>query len=372
MIHFVYAQPTSPSIAGRGRQRAILAAQRLGVPLSYVGRRNRVRTAAWPSRAPTSITAHVYRALSERAETRLYDVREHGLIAGGPGHILIGHYLAGDPSGIWQRSCRDGRFALRIAMNPLHHGMPEVCGELEPYVPLVDRIFGIMGPYWYDTWRDSALGHWFPKIVPFDMAIDAAAYPRLKTRFNPPGRRRFLYIGWAGAQKGTHVLSALFGLARSHRCVAVGPAAPIPNVECRPRVRFTRSYLERLVDECDFLLVPGVSDANPTVVLEAMAWGLPVACTPQSGYYDMAEILALSITDMPHNLAVLDRLQHADERELLARVEAARALVETKYTWERFTTRMFAAINDAAREKGLGDVLGADSAHGSERTAGTP
>src|SRR5512142_151433 len=201
MIHLVYAVPTSRWVGGRIRQRSILAAQRAGIPVSYVGSRSGARTDRWSSRAPTSITAHVYRALADRTDTRLYDVREHLRIRGGDDDVLVGHYLAGDQSGVWQRSCREGRFALRIAMNPLHHQMSEVCAELDPYVPMVDRIFGIMGPYWYDTWRASALGHWFPKIVPFDMAIDAAAFPRLKTRFNPPGKRKFLYIGWAGAQK---------------------------------------------------------------------------------------------------------------------------------------------------------------------------
>ncbi len=353
MIHFVYALPTSPTLAGRIRQRAILAAQRAGVSISYAGRRDNVRTLSWPNRAPTSITAHVYGALRARAETRLYDVREHALIRGGVEDVLIGHYLAGDASGVWQRSCREGRFAARIAMNPLHHQMAEVCGELDPYVPMVDRLFGIMGPYWYDTWRQSALAHWFPKIVPFDMAIDIAAFPRVKTRFNPPGRRRFLYIGWAGAQKGTHLLSLLFGLARRHTCVAIGPARSLPNVECRRRVLFTLLYLRRLADECDFLLVPGVSDANPTVILEAMAWGFPVACTPQSGYRDVPELLPLSITDMRRNLAILDMLQEADEDELLVRAETARALVATRYTWERFETRLCAALNEVMIEKGL-------------------
>jgi glycosyltransferase involved in cell wall biosynthesis len=353
MIHFVYAVPTSRHVPGRIRQRAILTAQRAGLPLSYVGPRERVQTGRWPSRAPTSITAHVYEALRKRTATRLYDVREHGLVRGGDGDVLIGHYLAGDDSGIWQRSCREGRFAVRIAMNPLHHRMSEVCAELDPYVPMVDRIFGIMGPYWYDTWRESALGHWFPKIVPFDMGIDIARFPRLKTRFNQPGKRRFLYLGWAGAQKGTHLLSILFGLARSHQCVAVGPASPIPNVDCRRRVLFTPSYLQRLAAECDFLLVPGVSDANPTVVLEAMAWGFPVACTPQSGYCNIPEILPLSITDMRHNVATLDMLQQADERDLLARADAARSLVATCYTWERFTTTLLTALNAAMLEKGL-------------------
>ncbi len=353
MIHFVYAAPTSPHVAGRIRQRAILAGQRVGVPISYVGARSAVRTDRWPSRAPTSITAHVYHALAARADTRLYDLREHVAIRGGGGDVLLGHYLAGDESGVWQRACREGRFDVRVAMNPLHHQMSEVCAELDPYVPMVDRVFGIMGPYWYDTWRASALAHWFPKIVPFDMAIDIAAFPRLKTHFNPPGRRRFLYIGWAGAQKGTHLLSILFGLAKSQHCVAVGPRRPLPNLECRHRILFTLPYLQRLAEECDCLLVPGVSDANPTVVLEAMAWGFPVACTPQSGYYNIPEVLPLSITDMTHNLAMLDLLQEADESELTARADAARALIATHYTWERFTTNLVEALNQVMIEKGL-------------------
>ena len=119
-------------------------------------------------------------------------------------------------------------------------------------------------------------------------------------------------------------------------------------------MRFTRPYLERLAEECDFLLAPGVSDANPTVVLEAMAWGFPVACTPQSGYYNMPEILPLSIGDMRQNVEVLDTLQETDERELLARADAARTLVATKYTWERFTGTLNAALDAAMIEKGLG------------------
>jgi glycosyltransferase involved in cell wall biosynthesis len=347
MIHFVYAAPTRPTLG------PVRVLQRLGIGVSYVGNRERVRTDEWPQRAPVTITSHAYRALCRRAPTRLYDVRERLRIDGGEADVLIGHYLAGDDHGVWQRACREGRFAARVAMNPLHHGMPEVCGELDAYIPHVDRVFGIMGRYWYDTWPQSALAHWFPKIVPFDMALDIDAFPRLKTSFNPPGRRRFLYIGWAGAQKGTQVLSTLFGLAPRHRCVAVGPARPLPNIDTRPRTRFTPAYLRKLAAECDFLVVPGVSDANPTVILEAMAWGFPVACTPQSGYYDQPEMLPLSITDMRHNLAVLDMLQDADERDLLARAAAARALVERHYTWGRFEARFVAALNHLLGEKQL-------------------
>ncbi len=347
MIHFVYAAPTRPI------RRVVTAAQRLGLPISYVGRRDGVRTGDWPIRAPLSITAHVYQALGRLAPTRLYDVRERVTIGGDERDVLMGHYLAGDDGGVWQRSMDRGRFAVRIAMNPLHHHMPEVCGEIDAYVPRVDRIFGIMGPYWYETWPRSALAHWYPKIVPIDMAIDIRAYPRVKRSFNAPGRRRFLYIGWAGAQKGTHLLSILFGLAKGQKCIAVGPATPLANVECRPRARFTPEYLARLARECDVVLVPGVSDANPTVILEAMAWGFPVCCTPQSGYHGLPEILPLSITDMRHNLRVLETLQEASERDLIERADAARALVSTRYTWDRFESTLVDALVAVAAEKGV-------------------
>jgi len=51
----------------------------------------------------------------------------------------------------------------------------------------------------------------------------------------------------------------------------------------------------------------------------------------------MSEIKELSITDMAHNLAVLDYFQSADEGELLRQADRARDLVERHYTFERFT-----------------------------------
>ena len=68
----------------------------------------------------------------------------------------------------------------------------------------------------------------------------------------------------------------------------------------------------------------------------------------------LPEILPLSIGDMRQNVEVLDTLQETDERELLARADAARTLVATKYTWERFTGTLNAALDAAMIEKGLG------------------
>jgi hypothetical protein len=334
-------------------RRGGLLAQRLGVNVGLVGTRTMVDTSNWPNRAPYSITSHVYRALSEKAETLLYDWRERVTIGKVENEILLGHPLPNENSAVWNRACQNGGFGIRVAMTPLSHKMPEVCYHLEQYIPYIDAIFGIMGSYWYDTWERSPLAHWKEKIIPVDMAIDISQYPRVKKSFNRMGNRKFLYIGWSGPQKGTHLLSILFGLAREHKCIWVGSGKALPNLDHRPAAMFDMDYLARLADECDFVISMGVSDANPTTVLESMAWGFPVCCTPESGYYNMPEIIEMSTTSMEHNRRILGWLQNAPEEELLARADRARRLVEEKYTWERFVGTIMGGLERIGRKKNV-------------------
>lgn len=331
MIHFVYATAPGPGPLGRLRARA----SRAGLPVSYFGDRERVDSSAWPFHAPLSITHHLLAALRGLDRVRLYDWKERTAIRPAPGDILIGHPFPRDSSRVWNRACLAGGFKARLALAPVHHGLPEICLDLERYLPHCDRVLGITGPYWWETWPDSVYAHWLPKLTPVDMAIDVGHYPRLKRRFNPPGRRRFLFIGNGEPYKGAHLLSILFGRAGSS-CVWVGADRDLAHLDPRPPMTFAGPPLERLLDECDVFLTMGVSDANPTTILEAMAWGLPVACTPQSGYHRTPEITTLSTTDMPHNLAVLERFQHAPEDELVAIADRARRLVETRYGFDRF------------------------------------
>lgn len=360
-IHLVYA--TAPGnardLGARLRRRAVAAGQARGLPLSLVGRRDAVDVAGWPERAPVTITARLYQALRARAPTRLYDWTERVRVEAGPGDVLVGHPFPGDDGRAWNRACLEAGAGVRVALLPLSHRMAEANAFLDPFVPHVDAILGIMGPYWWDTWRQGPFAHWAGKLTPVDMAIDVARFPRVKRRFNPPGRRTFVYLGGEGAQKGTHLLSILFGLARRHRCVWIGNGRPVPNVEHRGFAELTPDYVRRLAEECDVLVTMGVSDANPTTILEAMAWGLPVACTPESGYHRMPELAALSTTDMAHNLAVLDRLQDAPEQALAAQADAARRRVEADFGWDRLLATVLGGIERAARARGVEPWSGA-------------
>lgn len=354
-IHFVYAASPGVNTIEKISKRFIYSLQNKGFPISYVYPRDNPNLSKWPERAPFSITYNVFQALKQIDDVLLYDWKERGVIKGGKSDILIGHpSLMDGADRIWDRSCRESDFGLKIAMLPLSHRMIEYCWGLEPFVPLVDGIFGIMGQYWYETWNNSAIAHWKKKITPIDMAIDIKNFARVKKSFNPPGNRKFVYIGWSGAQKGTHLLSILFGLAKEHRCIAIGRGPAVPNIEQRSPMTFNEEYIRKLAEECDFFITMGVSDANPTTILEAMAWGFPVCCTPQSGYYNMPEINQMSIDDMEHNLSVLNRLQYAPEEELLAQSDKARFLASEKYTWKRFTKKIIDEVQILAKTKKIG------------------
>lgn len=338
MIHFVYASTPGTGLMARLRGKASRLAQPLGLPLGYVRDRATLDTSRWPKHAPLSITHHVLQALRTLGEVRFYDWRERVVIRHQPDDVLIGHPFPGDLTTAFNRACLQGRFAARVALTPMHYGLPQYCQAIAPALDACDHILGIMGPYWFDTWSEGPFARWAPKITHVDMAIEISHFPRVKRAFNPQGRRKFLFIGNGERYKGAHLLSQLFGLTGGkHECVWMGADRELPNLESRPPQRLRGEVMERLAAECDVFLTMGISDANPTTILESMAWGFPVACTPQSGYYRMSEIKELSTTDMAHNLAVLDHFQSADEGELMQQADPARSLVETRFTFGRFT-----------------------------------
>jgi glycosyltransferase involved in cell wall biosynthesis len=69
-----------------------------------------------------------------------------------------------------------------------------------------------------------------------------------------------------------------------------------------------------------------------------------VACTPESGYANPKNFIALSTTDIAGNVAALQALQFAPEENLRQLSIANRELVETKYTWGRLTQTVLDAI----------------------------
>jgi glycosyltransferase involved in cell wall biosynthesis len=202
-----------------------------------------------------------------------------------------------------------------------------------------------MGPYWYNTLETSFLGRWKKKIVPLDMAVDAMQYPMLKQRFNPPGERGYFYIGSNRPEKGCDILGQTMAELTDFTNGWIGPGPDIPHMQrIATHAELTSDFVSKLAEGFDFFVNTSISDANPTTILEAMAWGFPVACTPQSGYYNMPSVVTLSTTDIQANVKALLELQYRPEEELVQISLTNRQLVETRYTWIRFCDTVWRSL----------------------------
>ena len=297
--------------------------------------------------APYTITRHLYRFFQDKGlDVRYYDYTDKGPVDVGPDDVVLGHPSA-EPGTIVRRWFDDSvRCRAKCTIHPLHHAIPEINLPFDPLARKADAIFSITGPYWYDTLEQSAFAHWKPKIVRVDMAVDPADFPLLKKKFNPPGKRGLLYIGRESVEKGPHVLLETVRRLPANPFLYLGWMQPesafrsLPNLVGGQPVDLTPENSAQVVAAADIFINTSVSDANPTTLLEAAAWGLIPCCTRQSGYYgdERSDDLftELFLDDIVENVRRINALNWAEESVLLERARRGRKVIEKKYNWERF------------------------------------
>lgn len=125
--------------------------------------------------------------------------------------------------------------------------------------------------------------------------------------------------------------------------------AKLPNVRAFGWLTLNRKVAQKIVDDCDIMINTSISDANPTTLLEARAWGIITACTPQSGYYNDPFFTELDLADIKKSMANLRHLLHdASNEELMLRATKSREEIETRYTWDRFCNTVWTELQKFA------------------------
>ena len=350
--HFAYAVPAQ-GIRRRVRRKLYPRLQPFGLPLCWFGHRRNPDTSQWPRCSPYENTRNIYAGLSAHVPTLLYDFREHVGCQCSPEDVFLGHpYFPAKPGakGVTELSLvgrpRPRVFAL---ISPLHcnisvrtsHINKAFLDAVDGLLPEADLLFGIMGQYWWDLWKNSPYAHWMPKMIRLDMAIAAAYFPRVKMSYNAPGKRGFLYIGRNDAMKGTEFLGRLAAALPDFRFGWIGPGEEIKGVvRISPPRLLTPDFMAEAAKNFDFFISPSVADPNPTTILESMAWGFPVVCTPQSGYYETAYMRNIYHEDLDRSVQILRDLQWAETEVLLDMAEQARDVVRRCYTWDAVVSRI--------------------------------
>lgn len=311
-------------------------------------------TSEEPISSPYTVTYNVARYLKARADERgmafqyvnLDDTRGHAFDAD---DIVIGH--------LWHTPGSFVRQALAQQACPVFILQPySSCmvsqGDVATYCALFERAthcFWITGEAWWQHMPHSGFASLRDRSTRLDMAVNAEKHPYCKATWNPPGRRGFLTIGADIPAKGLDRIAELaqmsgirlgyFGNAPKERFQHVARFKYYGGIE------FKTPVIEQVCRDYDFFLTLGRCDANPTTMLETACWGLVGACNSASGYIPNQPFLELRGDDLVFDWEQVERMNAMPEHELQERSQRLRALMETSYTWDNFTTRLWEGID---------------------------
>lgn len=354
--HFVYSVPMhmNSSLVARVERKIRKIMNDNCIPVGLISNRQPTLDdfKTWPIQSPSENTRHLYLALSKKMPTLLYHLTEKVHCHFQSEDVFLGHpyfpHVEGK-YGVTELALKNRIRPKKVALiTPLHcdveiktdHINKEFLEDVNKLLPASDVLFGIMGHYWWDKWDYSPYSHWKSKMVRLDMAVDAQRYPRIKKSFNPKGKRGYLYIGNSSdPRKGVDFLSRLMKQFGDYPKGWIGSGPDIPNV---PKIsdsrQLTPEFMAEVGNKYDFFISPSKADPNPTTILESMAWGFPVVCTPQSGYYETDYRRNIYLDDIAGSVNVLNELQYDDEQKLIFMADKAREKVVVDYNWDKFTS----------------------------------
>ena len=285
---------------------------------------------------PDSIGRNLGAWFSRTHEVMLHDWFRWKPVRPRPGDILIGHAHP-NPFTTFRLSMRDLRWSQVILLQPFTTYSPHMA-YLEHVVPHVDKFAAITGKYWSKQLKISHYARWTSRFFPVELAVDAKDFPNLKTTFNPKGRRRFLYIGNSDPCKNLQYLALIAKRVGLESFGTIG--AHIPEIECHGTLNFSLAMSKEIVATYDFLLLTSSADANPTVVLEAMAWGLLPICTPECGYTEADGVITIPSCDSEKAASTLENLNNAENQSLLDLQIKNQDLIRRVFSWEQFCGRI--------------------------------
>jgi len=283
--------------------------------------------------APWTIGRELGRAFRRRGHVvEQYDWDEQLVIHPGPGDVLLGH--PHPEAGRVFRSSAWGPWQAVFGIGPWN-GSTEYTERMDATVRLASHTFLICGERWWYSLPEA----WKVKATRLDGFITLDQFPWLRTMESEKGRRRGLYVGCTVPGKGTGYLERL--IVASGADISHAGYGLVSGSKELGWVDFTTDAGRFLVAGHDFLVMTGDHDANPTTVLEAMAWGLVPVLTTGCGWTpDDLEAFWLPDGDARHGAKVLMDVQTAD---LEAMAKANRERVAA-FSAERFTAPIIAAV----------------------------
>jgi len=298
-----------------------------------------------PLRQPHCITLNLLNAFKKFSDVKLYDYVEHTVCKLKEGDIFIGQ-PAPDYSSIpcnnvdYQsptcRTLKEYPNNKKFIIMPYTHDplYTKWWAELLQYT---DNLILVCGKIWTENWQMSPLYKYGPKnILRIDVGIDIDEYPRVKTKFNPKGKRKFLYMGHTHWYKNTKQLEKIAEKFPNFQGGHIGSGQVKGWKKISEFADLTPEFMSKIADEYDIFLNTSSADANPRMILENMCFGFPIACTIESGYDEETYpyFYRLDKDNTEFNCHQLEALQNIDQEEFIARAEQNREIAKRHHNWD--------------------------------------
>ena len=213
-----------------------------------------------------------------------------------------------------------------------------------------DKFLAITGRYWTDNISTTIFSSWKGKINQLDLGVFKENFPRIKHKFNPPGKRRFLFVGNHPRYKNVNFLNQIAKRCPGIEFHRIGPVGSYKHLIQHGPYKLNDPYAINLIKKMDFMITMGVRDANPTTVLECASLGLISVCPNGSGYYESDGVLNISGTDLEEAIKKINELNHLPNIFLEKKRDSMDALIANRYTWKNFSIKVMNEILNQTTE----------------------
>lgn len=341
-VHFIYTVPRG-SLFHRAWNRA--AGYGL-VPRLYRTGHDALIPWKHPIRAPHSISYHMLHALKERYRVRFYSAYEHGVCDTKAGDIVIAHPVPVlphvppreiDKESVTYRTFYEKHDITKVIMMPYSHDAQYTAWWSDLVRDHGKNCIFLSGKIWMDTWERSPFKDLdIRNKFRMDMGLDLRDYPRVKTSYNAPGTRGYLYVGHTGWYKNIAELERIAAAMPGYRFGHIGSGKIQGWDKISEFADLTPSFMGDVGRDYDVFVNASYADPQVTTVLEHMALGFLVACTPESGY-SYPSLQRLSIDDTAFNRAQLEALQQVGEADIEKRIADNVSVLRANHSWDTVT-----------------------------------
>lgn len=288
--------------------------------------------------SPWSVGNNLKKILEKKYNVITHDLNQIKTIIPNKGDILIGAAYF-NPFSIFRSSVDHKNWSKKILIQPFSFDQSQH-SHLYNLLPKIDCFISICGDYWFKNLKNSQFKNWKKKMTRIDMAIHTKHYPNIKKKFNLAGKRKFLHIGYDLDAKNINYLSEIAKKYGSKKFSTIGDLN-LSGIKSYGKRNLSLKKNLKIIRNYDFLIMTSKYDANPTVILEAMSWGLIPICTPTCGYINKKEVINIPLNDIKKTLKVLKKFDFIDKKKLLKFQERNLYTVKKKYNWNNFANNVF-------------------------------